>query len=145
MNSGVNTEMTSLLRDMIGRSGLTSRDLGARLGLSTTMLSFIVQGKRHPSRDTLIALAYECGYERRELDRALRLAGYPALLATGPASLSLTQVKTAGAEALPLPQGNALAEGIKIDYTVGQSNSLSSLKSRNSRPHRRKNKQLAFR
>jgi len=85
----VNSELRALLREMIAKSGLTYQDLGGGLGLSTSILSLIVQGKRFPSRDMIIALGYECGYDRCELDRVLRIAGYPALLGGGPASLPI--------------------------------------------------------
>lgn len=82
----MNNDLPTLLRETISKSGLTYRDLGARLGLSTTILSLIVQGKRYPSRDMIIALGYEFGYDRSELNYLLRIAGYPVLMGEGPAS-----------------------------------------------------------
>ena len=91
---GVNNQLSALLREMIAKSGLTYRDLGTRMGLSTSALSFIVQGKRYPARDMIIALGYECDYERVELDYVLRIAGYPVLMGDGPASLPIEKEGT---------------------------------------------------
>jgi hypothetical protein len=90
----VNSELPALLREMIVKSGLNYHDLGERLGLSTTILSLIVQGKRYPARDTIIVLGYECGYDRCELDYVLRIAGYSVLMGDGPASLPIPQEGT---------------------------------------------------
>ena len=80
-------DLSILLQEMIARSGLSYRELSPRLGLSVGTISLIAQGKRYPSRDAILALGYECGCERQELDCALRAAGYPALMGDGPASL----------------------------------------------------------
>jgi transcriptional regulator with XRE-family HTH domain len=84
----VNPELPALLREMVTRSGLSYRDLGTRVGLNPAILSLLVQGKRYPTRDTIIALALECGYGRGELNRLLRSAGFAGLMAEGPASLA---------------------------------------------------------
>lgn len=82
-------ELTNLLRDVITRAGLTQRELCARLGLSPAILSLILQGKRQPSRDTIIALAVECGCDRLELNHVLGHAGYKVLMGNGPVSLPI--------------------------------------------------------
>jgi|GEM_PF-3483039 len=80
-------DLSVLLQEMIARSGLSYRELSPRLGLSVGTISLIAQGKRHPSRDAIVAIGYECGCERQELDCALKAAGYPVLMEDGPASL----------------------------------------------------------
>jgi transcriptional regulator with XRE-family HTH domain len=89
--SEASSQLSVLIREMISKSGLTHSELGRRLGLSPSALSKVVQGKRHPARDTIIALGYECGCDRHELDKLLRIAGYPALMGGGPASLPIPQ------------------------------------------------------
>jgi transcriptional regulator with XRE-family HTH domain len=84
----VTSELPPLLREIVIRSGLTYRDLGARIGLNPAILSLLVQGKRQPARDTIIALAFECGCNRAELNKLLRSAGFSGLMADGPASLT---------------------------------------------------------
>lgn len=89
MGPGNYDTVCSMLRHMIDTSGLTYRDLGPRLGLSITSLSFIVSGRRFPTRDTIIALAYECSCDREALNRVLLAAGYDVLMGQGPASLPM--------------------------------------------------------
>jgi transcriptional regulator with XRE-family HTH domain len=85
------TEYTNLLRDIITRAGLTHRELCASLGLSPAILSLILQRKRHPSRDTIIVLAIECGCDGPELNQLLRCASYAPLMGNGPVSLPISE------------------------------------------------------
>jgi hypothetical protein len=82
-------DLPSLLQEMIARSGLSYRELSSRLGLSVGTISLIAQGKRHPSRDAIVAIGYECGCEREELDCVLRAVGYSVLMGDGPVSLPI--------------------------------------------------------
>lgn len=51
-------DLPMLLQEMIVRSGLSYRELSPRLGLSVSTISLIAQGKRHPSRDAILALGW---------------------------------------------------------------------------------------
>ncbi len=73
-------EFTRLLREYHDRSGLSLRELAALCDVDHSYLSLILQGKRRPSRDLLIALAaFGWGLDQMQADELLLLAGWPPL------------------------------------------------------------------
>jgi transcriptional regulator with XRE-family HTH domain len=73
-------ELARLLREHHDRSGLSLRELAMLCDVDHSYLSLILQGKRRPSRDLLIALAaFEWGLDQMQADELLLLAGWPPL------------------------------------------------------------------
>ena len=73
-------ELARLLREHHDRSGLSLRELATLCDVDHSYLSLILQGKRRPSRDLLIALAaFGWGLDQMQADELLLLAGWPPL------------------------------------------------------------------
>jgi transcriptional regulator with XRE-family HTH domain len=73
-------ELSRLLREHYDRTGLSLRELAALCDVDHSYISLILQGKRRPARDLLIALAaFGWGPDQRRTDELLLLG----LAATG--------------------------------------------------------------
>jgi transcriptional regulator with XRE-family HTH domain len=65
-----------VLRFWRRRRGMSQLDLAAATGVSTKHLSFVENGRAHPSRQLLVHLADALGMPLRERDRLLLAGGY---------------------------------------------------------------------
>jgi transcriptional regulator with XRE-family HTH domain len=73
-------ELSRLLREHHDCSGLSLRELATLCDMDHSYVSLILQGKRRPARDLLIALAaFGWGLDQRQTDELLLLAGWPPL------------------------------------------------------------------
>jgi len=72
--------LSRLLREYHDRSGLSLRELAAFCDMDHSYVALILQGKRRPARDLLIALAaFGWGLDQMQTDELLLLAGWPPL------------------------------------------------------------------
>jgi transcriptional regulator with XRE-family HTH domain len=73
-------ELSRLLREHYDRPGLSLRELATLCDVDHSYSSLILQGKRRPARDRLIALAaLGWGLDPMQTDELLLLAGWPPL------------------------------------------------------------------
>lgn len=72
-------EYVQILNFVHERSGLSLREVAQACDLDHTYVHYILNGKKRPGRDVIIALGFVYGLERIEVDEILLLADHPPL------------------------------------------------------------------
>jgi hypothetical protein len=68
-----------LLNEYHIKSGLSFREVARACDLNFTYIHYILDDKRRPKRDVIIAMGFAYCLERFEVDDLLLLVGYPSI------------------------------------------------------------------
>lgn len=76
--------LPAYLKDWLSRKGLTKADVVRRSNLNRAYVYQIFLGRKYPSRDKVIALAFGLGLDGEEVQTLLKQAGYRELYPRDP-------------------------------------------------------------
>lgn len=103
--------LPSYLKDWLRRKGLTKADVVRRSNLNRAYVYQIFLGRKYPSRDKVIALAFGLGLDGEEAQTLLKQAGYRELYPRDPRDALLLYAFSQG-------QGILEANELLFDHNI---------------------------